>query len=357
MYKALFLFCLALAGLIFFQHPHAMASGSITQDRSAAVILSYHRIGQDQYPDTNLRDIQFLAHIQEIINGGYSVLPLPDIITALQNKEELPPNTIAITFEGAYKSTLKSAIPDLLRNGIPFTVFYAADHASANSSQHMNWSDLRTLQRKKSVTLGLLPAHYTRLSGKSEEEIRRQLNKAKTLHREKFGREAKLFSYPFGEYSLAFKELIKSYGFTAAFGQNSGAASLSSDFFALPRFTMTEKYGDLERFRLVTRALPLPATDIEPLDPYLSTDELPTPGFTVTKELAGKLDQLSCFISGQSKPGLQIIGRRVEIRLSQDIEQERLRINCTMPGPKPASGEPERWRWLGMLLVRGKKEP
>lgn len=327
---------------------------TIPEDSTSAVVLAYHRIGEDAYPDTNLRIEQFLSHIGELSEKDYTILPLPDIISALKNGEKLPPKTIALTFEGAYKSALKNAAPLLLEKNMPFTVFFSSDHADSDSEQHLNWEDLRSLSRHEYVSLGLLPASYTRLSEKPHEEILTQINKARMRYREHFNQEAKLFSYPFGEYTPAFKDIIKEQGFESGFGLHSGAVSSASDFMALPRFTMTEIYGDLERFKLVTGALPLPVSDTEPQDPHLKTAS-PVIGFSVTQDLRPHLKTLSCFVSGQPQPTIETPGEnRAELRLAEPITEERTRVNCTMPGPE-GNNETPRWRWFGMLLV-GKKE-
>jgi hypothetical protein len=72
--------------------------------------------------------------------------------------------------------------------------------------------------------------------------------------------------------------------------------------------------------------------------------------------LKSEIGDLSCFIAGQPQPELETIGNRVEIRLSQLPGDERLRLNCTMPGPMDTETDVEQWRWLGMLLI-GKSMP
>jgi peptidoglycan/xylan/chitin deacetylase (PgdA/CDA1 family) len=352
MRKSFILNTLFLAAFALCFCPRTVVAGTtIAEDRSSAVILAYHRIGEDAWPDTSLRTDQFVAHIEELTGGGYNVMALPAILTALENDEKLPPNTIAITFEGAYQSAYENGMTMLLQKNIPFTVFFAADNADNGAGQYMGWAALRSLNRSELVSLGILPASYTRLAAAPRADILTQVNKAKIRFREEFGQEAALFSYPFGEYSLAYKKIISELGFDAAFGLQSGVAAPFSDFMALPRFTMTEIYGDLERFRMVTNALPLPAADIEPQNPFLNTNT-PSIGFSLAAGLVPEKRALSCHVSGQDvQPDLEFLGEsRVELRLAQPVTEERTRVNCTMPGPL-LRGEPQGWRWLGMLLV------
>ena len=64
------------------------------------------------------------------------------------------------------------------------------------------------------------------------------------------------FSYPFGEYSLEFKKIIKDLNFDYAFGQHSGVIDETKDFFELPRFPINEKYGNIDRFKTLVKTLP-----------------------------------------------------------------------------------------------------
>lgn len=319
-------------------------------EETGAVILTYHRIGEDAYPASNLRTSQFEEHIRELTEGPYTILPLPEIVAAMKEGKTLPPGTIAITFEAAYQSILEHAVPLLLEKKIPFTVFYAAGLADNGSSdQYMGWDDLKRLHAHENVTLGLLPASYERLAGAGREAVLADLNKARLRHREVFGKNATLFSYPFGEYDLEYRNLIEEQKFDAAFGLQSGVAYSGSDMFALPRFSMTENYGDLERFMLVANALPLPVSNVEPADPFIENSSAQI-GFSVDAELSDELDQLSCFVSGQEDVALEIIsGSRVELRPAGGMEEERVRVNCTLP--VASLDETPRWRWFGMMLV------
>lgn len=333
----------------------ARAAGTLPEDAASAVVLSYSRIGEDAYPDTSLRTDQFMAHLEELLRGDYHVIALPEILQAIESGQTLPTNTIAITFSGAHKSAYDNAMKPLIERHVPFTVFYASDQADADIRQSLDWSDLKYLEQTGLVSFGLMPATYTRLASATDNEILGQINKARTRHRAELKTEPALFAYPFGEYSLRYKNLIQQQGFKAAFGLHSGTIHPGADMFALPRFSMTENYGSLDRFQLVASALPLPVTDVEPQDPHLSKNA-PAIGFTVSKDLSGKLSALSCFVSGQSQPQTEILGEnRVEIRLADTLGDERVRVNCTIP-EKDALGQ-EHWRWLGMLLVNRQVEP
>jgi poly-beta-1,6-N-acetyl-D-glucosamine N-deacetylase len=324
---------------------------SLPQDNTSAVILVYHRVGEDFDPASSIREEQFSSHVRELISGGYNILPLPKIVEALNQGRSLPEHTIAITFDGAYRSAYEKAMPALIEHNIPFTVFIAPHALEENDPQYVTLADFKKLARSKMVTFGLHPDSYTRLNGVSEQEIRRQVNNAITRYRELLNDNPSLFAYPFGEYSRVYRDSIVAAGFKAAFGQQSGVSHADSDLFALPRFSMTEAYGDEERFRLVVNALPLPVSDLAPSDPYLTT-HTPSIGFTLDEALAGHAQNLSCFAADQERIRIEYIGqKRVELRLEKPFDEDRVRINCTLPVPSTGPDEMPRWRWLGLLLT------
>ena len=318
---------------------------SLPEDQSKAVILAYHRIGEDAHPDTNLRTEQFQAHLKEFQTQNYTVLPLPEIIQALKNNTPLPRKTLGITFEGAFSSAYTNAMQPLMEAKIPFTVFYAAGKADQNISAFMNWEQLKTLNASPTVSLATLPANYIRSAYLDEQTLLKSINKARQRHREAFKKEANFLSYPFGEYSTAFKNTAQKQGYSAAFTLNAGVAYAGADSFALPRFTMTESYGSLERLRLIANSLPLPVTDFEPRDTILNTDTLAI-GFTMPE---GLKTAPSCFLSDGLEKNTEQIGSRIEIRSSlAEISDRRIRLNCTIDVSQ--KDEAPMWRWLGKLF-------
>lgn len=326
------------------------APAGIPEDESAAVVFMYQRVGEDSVPQSNISIDQFKEHLNELRKDGYAVLPLGKIIDAIKNGEPLPPKSVAITFEGAYQTTLANALPLLDEAQIPYTVFFAADAIDGDNAGRMSWDQIKKLQKNKLASLGLLPAAYEHMVSLSDEKNAELINRAMGRYRDMLGEEPLFFAYPYGEYNAAIKKQLGEYKFKAVFGQQSGVVHKGSDFLALPRFTMTNDYGDLDRFMVTANALPLPVTDVVPEDPMMMQNP-PTIGFTVTPDLH-KLDKLSCFASDQGKlPLLRMGSNRIEIRPEQPFTDRRTRINCTLPNDNVLPGERQNWRWFGMLLT------
>ncbi len=316
----------------------------------SAVAFMYHRFGDDRYPSTNIRMDQFEAHLREIRTGNYVVLPLPRIVEALATGAALPDRTLAITIDDAFRSVYTEAFPRLRAAGLPFTLFVATDTIDERADG-LNWTQIREMHAA-GVTIGHHTASHAHLADLSSQAVQDELARANARFREELGHVPTLFAYPYGEYSSRVRKLIEEAGFAAAFGQHSGVMHAEEDRFALPRFALNERYGDLDRFRLAANALPLPVRNVLPEDPLIGSDNPPSFGFSLAPAVDA-LVGLGCYASSQAGPArIERLGpRRFEIRLDKPLPYGRSRINCTAPA---GAG---RWHWYGRQFYRpGKGE-
>ena len=333
--KRLFLLPLILAGVIL---------GAIGAARAAdhATILMYHRFGEDKYPSTNVRIAQFEEHLEILASGPYTVWPLEQIISHLQAGTPVPDRTVAITIDDAYLSVFEEAFPRLKERGFHATLFVATRPVDRNLRNYMDWDQLREWQAA-GFGIGSQTQTHPHMHRLSTEANREELQVSSERFLAELGIRPTLFAYPYGEYNLEVIDLVKTAGFTAAFGQNSGVAHGYDGFFELPRFAMNEQYGSRERLELAINGLPLKVSEIVPADVVLDANP-PLYGFTLAPDMDQER-QLRCFNSKYGKLDVAIIGRRAEIRMPGPLVGKRARVNCTMPGPN------NRWRWFGRQFL------
>lgn len=304
-----------------------------------AAVFMYHRFGESEWPATNIRLDQFQAHLEEIRTGGYSVLPLPEIMTRLHNATELPDRTIAITLDDAYASVYAQAWPLLKKAGLPITLFVSTDAVDRGTPGYMTWDQVREL-KAAGVIIGNQTASHPHLPDIEIDQVKIEIDRAAQRIADETGERPTLFAYPFGEYGAAIEQIVASRGYAAAFGQNSGITHAGSDRYGLPRFALNETYGGVDRFRLTANALPLPIRDRVPADLILQQNP-PNFGFTVDPSIPDA-DRIDCYASGQGRTKVEALGSRIEVRLPEPFPAGRARINCTLPGPDG------RWRWYGV---------
>ncbi len=305
----------------------------------SASILVYHRFGVADFAATNIRLDQFEGHLETLREGGYTVLPVAEIVAAVRKGRALPERTVGITIDGAYLSAYTEAWPRLRRAGFPFTLFVSTGAVERGYDGQMSWEQIREMQAS-GVEIGHQTASRLHMAANSAARNRQDIARANEHFTTALGAAPRLFAYPFGEASAEVQDVVRAAGFDAAFGQHSGVVHGTSDPFYLPRFALNEQYGDPARFRLVSGAQAIPVSDLTPADPTLARNP-PLFGFTVGGGIED-LSRLACYASGQGKVTVERLGPRIEVRMAEPFPAGRARINCTMPA---ADG---RWRWLGM---------
>lgn len=316
----------------------AVFSASACMAADSAVVVMYHRFGDDRVPSANTRLDQLDAHIVELKAGGYEVLPLPVIVEALLAGKPLPDKAVAITINDSGQTVWQHAWPRLQAQGLPFTLFVATDEAD-RGGDNLTWEQMRAMVASGLVTVGSQGASHGHLPLLSKQGVSDELTRSQARFESELGRAPTLFAWPYGEMSREAAEAVRESGFKAAFGQQSGVAWTKGDRWFLPRFALNQSYGEPERFRLAVRALPLPALDITPNDPKLTVNP-PAFGFTLAEEVPGT-EHLACYASHEGRAVLERLGPRIEVRLSQPFPQGRGRLNCTAPTLEG------RWRWFG----------
>lgn len=306
----------------------------------SAVILMYHRFGEDAYPATNVRIEQFEEHIAALTSGAYTVLPVDEIVESLRTGKDLPDRTVGITIDDAYRSVYTEAFPRLKAAGLPFTVFVATDPVDQKLPGFLTWKMVREI-RDAGNGIGAHTASHLHMPEADAEKNRAEMNKSMNRLKEELGEAPILFAYPYGEAGTAVWNVVREFGFSTAFGQHSGAAHSSSQPFYLPRFALNENYSDIEKFTLRINARALPVEDVTPEDPDLRGKNPPLAGFTVGSSV-GSLGGLACYHSQFGKMDIERLGtHRIEIRFTGPLKPGRSRLNCT----KPAGGG--RWYWYG----------
>lgn len=103
-------------------------------------ILLYHGVVSDDCEWahwTQLPLSRFVGHMK-LLRSAYRVLPLQDVISALQNGTSLPHNAAAVTFDDGFANNFSRAFPVLQEFQIPATIFLATGFMS---DRGLLWTD------------------------------------------------------------------------------------------------------------------------------------------------------------------------------------------------------------------------
>ena len=318
-------------------------------DDFGIISLMYHRFEENKYPSTNIKINNFKKQLEIIENSGIEfVNPKNFEISLKENKKK---RKILLTIDDAFLSFYENAWPILKEKKIPFILFVST--REVGSFNYMNWEQIKNISNEDFVEIGNHSHSHEYLIDKNNETIKNDITTSINIFKKKLGRNSEFFSYPFGEYSLSFKNIIKSQGFKYAFGQHSGVIDETKDFYELPRFPINEKYGELKRFSSLTKTLPFKYKNITPKEKYLLNENNPPEVKIEFVEDIKNLKSLNCYSNEgdrwrQSKINFTNVNI-LEISIEEKFIGERGRINCSLRDP---SGF---WRWLGIQFVVGEK--
>ena len=314
-------------------------------DDFGLISIMYHRFDENKYPSTNIQIDVFNEQLKIIEKEKIRFIHPKNFEKSLsENKGE---RKILFTVDDGLMSFYKNAWPILKKKKIPFILF--VNTREVGSYNYMNWEQILELHEDENVEIGNHSHSHEYLVEESPEVIKKDIVKSIKIFEEKLGHNSEFFSYPFGEYSLEFKKIIKGLGFKYAFGQHSGVIDETKDLWELPRFPINEKYGEIKRFSTLMKTLPLKFKKVLPEDRYLLQSKNPPKVKIEFYENIKNLKQLNCFSNEGNKWRNSKIffkeERLLEIEIAEKFIGERGRINCSL---RERDGF---WRWLGIQYV------
>ena len=316
-------------------------------------MLEYHHVSTDTPPSTSVTPAVFESHMDYLAENGFRVWPLPRLVRTLRAGGTVPDRTVAITFDDSYASVYSEAFPRLRARAWPFTVFVAPGYLDRGYDGFTSWEQLREMEAAGATIANhsldhphmVAPAddRAQRLAG-----MRAQVTEAQQRLEAELAEPARLFAWPFGEFSPPLQEMLADAGFVG-FGQQSGAIGPRSDFTALPRFPLASAYASLDSFALKVRARPLPVGAVHPASGVLAADAHRPELQLTLGEGAYRPEGVRCYIGS----GVADIVRtadaplRLTIRPPRPIGPGRTKVNCTAPAT-----DGDQWFWYSHVWMK-----
>ena len=311
------------------------------------ISLMYHRFEENKYPSTNIKIDDFKEHLKIIEESKIKFINPKNFENELKNGKLQ--RKILLTIDDGFLSFYKNVWPILKEKKIPFILFVSTREVGAFN--YMSWSQIKEISKENFVEIGNHSHTHEYLADENNEIIKKDIEKSMTIFKKKLGKNSEFFSYPFGEYSNDFKQIIKNFGFKYAFGQHSGVMDETKDFYELPRYPINEKYGEIKRFKSITKTLPFKYKKVYPEEKYLLQNKNPPNIKIEFFENIKNLEALKCYSNEGNKWRQSDIkfenSNTLVINIAEKFVGERGRINCSLRDPSGL------WRWLGIQFVIG----
>ncbi len=184
-------------------------------------IFVYHRFDDNRYPTTNISTKELRKEFNYLKKNGYKVVPLIDIITKVNNNEEVPSKWVAFTIDDGFKSFYTHGLSVFKEYNYPFTLFIAVKYTEKKYKDYVSWKQLKTIAKYGTVEFHSYGhGHFGQMN---DEKIKADMDKGLALMKQHLNYEPNLFVYPYGEYDDRVAKVIEPYGFKAVFNQNIGA--------------------------------------------------------------------------------------------------------------------------------------
>ncbi len=321
------------------------ASNSNNFEDYGLISIMYHRFNESKYPSTNIQLEVFKDQLKIINEEGIKFIHPKDFLKNITSDKTI--RKVLLTIDDGLLSFYNNAWPILKEKKIPFILFVST--REVGSYNYMSWDQIIELHNSELVEIGNHSHSHEYLVDESFEVVKADIMKSIEIFKNKLGRNSHFFSYPFGEYSLEFKKIIKELGFKYAFGQHSGVIDDTKDLWELPRFPINEKYGELSRFKTLMKTLPFKYTKIVPKERYLIKSKNPPNIIIEFENNIKNLNKINCFSNEGNKwrnsNTLFLENNILEIKIAEKFIGERGRVNCSL---KEKNGF---WRWLGIQFV------
>ena len=319
-----------------------------------ANVFIYHRFNDSRYPSTNISLQDFRAHLEFLSQQEFNVLTLGQVVDRLQNELSLPQRCAVISVDDGYRSFLTDGWPLLKQYGYPATLFVSTD--TVGGDDYLSWGELRQLQRE-GVEIGNHSASHAylldRLAGEDKsgwmKRVSADISRSQQAFEDHLGSSPALFAYPYGEFAPALVALVKSAGFVAAFGQQSGVVAAGQELFRLPRFPMGGGYASLAEFRNKAYMKRLPVKVVSPDSAVIKGDLPPKLRFFLNP-MAIDESSLRCFVSGQENCFVRKVAGKeglFEAEAMQPLLGRRSKYTLTASDQNGRS-----WYWFSQLWIR-----
>jgi len=190
------------------------------------ITLMYHRFEENKYPSTNIRNEIFFEHLNEINNLGIEFITFEKFEKII--KTNIDKNYLLLTIDDAFESFYLNAWPILKNKRIPFVLFVSTREIGKYG--YMTWKQIKEVAASDLVTVGNHSHTHEYLIDWEDNKIKTDLKTSIQIFKKELGYSPKIFSYPFGEYSVNLKKIVADLNFKFAFGQHSGVIDPTKNF-------------------------------------------------------------------------------------------------------------------------------
>jgi peptidoglycan/xylan/chitin deacetylase (PgdA/CDA1 family) len=325
-----------------------------SNDRSF-VILQYHHVSTETPRSTSVSPQELEQHMAYLAEY-HTVISLETAVNGLTSKTPFPKGAVVITFDDGYKNILDNGHPILTKYGFEYTIFINPAQIDTLSS-HLSWEEVKKMSNEGVTFANHTQDHLHLLDRYPKESkadwlarIEQNINAAEESLSQQLGYSKKWLAYPYGEFDVDIKAMLKEMGYIGL-GQHSGGVGELSNMQSLPRYPAAGRFASLDTLLTKINSLAMPVTQVVPLRYVMAIGEVI--GEIKVDVLLNDIsfNRIACYFGGDPLP-ITKTEKGFSINIDSPFYAGRTRVNCTAPSVQQS----DRFYWYSIPFFTPQKD-
>jgi len=216
-------------------------------------ILTYHRIGIPRgasWERLTVPPERFGRQLRLLRQMGFECRGLDAALAWVAAGQGTGRKPVVLTFDDGYEDVYRHALPLLVEERIPATMFLVAqrrtdewvDWAGKEHFPLAGWDQVREMAAA-GVTFGSHTLTHARLTECDDGRLRAETADSKKVIEDALGREVRHFCYPYGAFDERVVEAVREAGYATACTTVKRAVRPGADPLRLPRINIGKRMG------------------------------------------------------------------------------------------------------------------
>lgn len=210
-------------------------------------ILLYHYVEYVKDPGDTIRkslDIipyTFDLEVKTLKDAGYVFITMSDLADALDDKKNLPPKPVVLTFDDGYRDFYTDVFP-ILKKYKAKAVAYVVPNFLDRPDNLTSWM-LSEIAKSGLVEIGAHTMNHAYLAGLPLQGVKLEVEQSKRYLEKSLGGQVVSFAYPYGVFDNQAMDVVKKAGYKTAVTTNNGIFAQDINRFFLYRIRPGGRIG------------------------------------------------------------------------------------------------------------------
>lgn len=211
-------------------------------------ILLYHYVeyikdeGDTIRKSLNIIPYIFEEQVKTLKNAGYYFITLADLANALDDKNNLNPKSVILTFDDGYRDFYTDVFPILKKYQVKAVVYIVPNFL--NKPNNMDTWMVSEIAKSGLVEIGAHTMDHTYLAGLPLQRVKYEIEQSKKYLEKNFGVRVVSFAYPYGAFDNQAIDVVKKAGIRTAVTTINGIFAQDINRFFLYRIRPGVRTGE-----------------------------------------------------------------------------------------------------------------